>query len=167
MILPLRHRHRLMVLALSVLVPAGFAFGLAARKSVPIFSPKEGETDSLSRFGAVQWTRLDLWTNGLVTTLLAEKENPSSAALQLWTSRQIVRPDVIVYWLPSVRTIKDRLPEESVLLGAFRQGTPTLLQLPANFPRAEGVLVLYSLADQEIVALSKPFAINSTPASSN
>jgi hypothetical protein len=68
-----------------------------------------------------------------------------------------VKPDLIVYWIPGNPNITETLPDNARLLGAFNSFVP--LSLSPDARTGSGVLVLYSLADQEIVEVSKPFAL--------
>jgi len=49
------------------------------------------------------------------------------------------------------------LPDNARLLGVFNSSVA--LSLPPDAGPGSGVLVLYGLADQEIVGVSKPFAL--------
>jgi hypothetical protein len=70
--------------------------------------------------------------------------------------KDFVKADLLVYWLPAASTLKDTVPDDAVLLGAFVSGQP--LPVPAALTGKPGSLMLYSLADHELVAVSKPFA---------
>jgi hypothetical protein len=53
--------------------------------------------------------------------------------------------------------LSDILPDAAQLLGAF--SSSSALALPENLTMQNGALLLYSLADNEIVEVSKPFSI--------
>lgn len=160
MIRPLRQRHRVLVLALSVVVPVAFATGIATRKAVPSLT---GAAPNLSRevgnYSEV-WSRADLWEKKVIRTrLLSDAAVAGRVAVELISQDQIVRPDVIVYWVPGGLEVKDSLPGNAFWLGGFDQPTPRPLTLPAEAAKKTGALVLYSLADHEVIAVSKAFAI--------
>jgi hypothetical protein len=105
-----------------------------------------------------QWQRLDLFTNMAVRVqLLREASNTNHIAIQMSAPKDFVKADLLVYWLPANSTLKDNIPDDAVLLGAFVSGQP-LPVLPALTGKP-GSLVLYSLADQEIVGTSQPLSL--------
>jgi len=63
----------------------------------------------------------------------------------------------MVYWVAGDAKISDTLPNAAQLLGAFRSSSA--LALPENLTMQNGMLVLYSLADNEIFGVSKSFSI--------
>ena len=159
MIRPLRQRHRVMVFALSIVVPAAFAVGIATRKAVPALRVEapglSAEASRLNEF----WSRNDLWEKKAIRTrLLGDGAGSGQLAVELNSNDQIVRPDVLVYWLPGQRKIEDVPPDDAILLGRFAPSTATTLTLPQQAATNPGMLLLYSLADHEIVAVSKAFS---------
>jgi hypothetical protein len=160
MIRPLRQRHRVLVLALGVVVPVAFATGIATRNAVPFLT---GTTPDLS--GEVHnysevWSRDDLWEKKAISTrLLSDAAGAGRRAVELIAKDQIIRPDVIVYWVPGGPEVKESLPNDAVWLGGFDQLAPRPLTLPAEAAQKTGALVLYSLADHEVIAVSRAFAI--------
>jgi hypothetical protein len=159
MIRPLRQRHRVMIFALSVVVPAAFAVGIAARKPVPDLSvAPPGLSAKIPRLNEL-WSRDNLWEKRTIRTrLLNNNADAGQLVVELIAKDQIVRPDVIVYWIRGEPTIQDSLPDNAILLGSFDPSTPLFLTLPAEAAKSSGMLVLYSLADHEIVAVSKGFS---------
>jgi hypothetical protein len=147
-----------MVCSLAVVVPVAFAAGLAARKPVPPMATLAGvATGVLSDFGPALWERDDLWPrHSIRARLFAGKTSAAPFAVGLSSSEPIARPDLVVYWVPGDRNLGDDLPDSAFLLGAFVNGAA--LPLPRQAAGGNGVLVLYSLADHEIVATSKAFA---------
>ncbi len=72
--------------------------------------------------------------------------------------RGFAKPDLLVYWAAGNPVIGEVLPGDARLLGPF---DPSMsLQLPNDASVTGGVLVLYSLADNEIVDASKPTRFN-------
>ena len=159
MIRPLRNRHRMMVLALSVVVPAAFAVGIAARKAVPALSVLVPSFSAEIPHHDELWSRDNLWGNRAIRTrLLKDSAGTGQLAVALISKDQIVRPDVIVYWLRGEKKIKDSMPDDAVLLGSFDPFTSIPLKLPLEAVNSPGMLLLYSLGDHEIVAVSKAFS---------
>jgi hypothetical protein len=155
MIRPLRQRHRVMIFALSVALPAGFALGIATRKEVPT-SRSTGFKEV--RNSTELWSRDDLWEKKAIRTrLLRSGSGAGQLSVELRLIDRIVRPDVLVYWVPGESKIQKSLPDDAFLLGSFEQSIPVPLALPDIATTQTGALVLYSLADQELVAVSKSF----------
>lgn len=150
MILQLRQRHHRMFLALGVLLPFAFAGGVAARKAVPfaaelprtLFQPEAGETQL--------WERTDLFVESPVRVSLARNLD-ASLSVRIFASRDLLKPDLLVYWSATATNSMYHLPEDAVLLGTFDVGC---LRLPASAAVSERRLILFSLADQKIVAVS-------------
>ncbi len=159
MIRPLRQRHRRMLIVLGVFLPVAFAIGIAARKPVPDMTslPKELVT-SRQKFAATEWERADLFTKAPIQVrLLRESAGAGHFAVEFSAAKDFVKPDLIVYWVTGSQNITEKLPENARLLGTFNSSVA--LSLSPDAAPGSGVLVLYSLADQEIVEVSKPFAL--------
>ena len=156
MIRVLRRRHRAMVCALGVLLPAAFASGIAARRPVPVVASVSPELAvKASGFDRVVWTQADLWPDhGILTGLRRDARGSVAVELML---RDLVKPDVLVYWAAGKESAIEGLPGNAHLLGKLSKGVP--LPLPADARGEAGRILLYSLADQEIVAASKVFVI--------
>ena len=154
MILPLRQRHRRLFAVLGVLLPLALALGIAARKPVPnvAFLPAELAAPQ-NLFTATVGERRDLFEKAPVQVRLLRENGGGRFAVALSAARDFVRPDLMVYWVAGNRVVPDSLPDEARLLGAF---SVTALPLPADAATTGGVLVLYSLADNEVVGVSKP-----------
>jgi len=159
MIRPLRQRHRRMLIVLGVFLPVAFAIGIAARKPVPDMTslPKELVT-SRQKFAATEWERADLFTKAPIQVrLLRESAGAGHFAVEFSAAKDFVKPDLIVYWVAGSPNTVDQLPDNARLLGVFSPSAP--LPLPQPAASMTGALVLYSLADQEIVAFSKTFSV--------
>ena len=158
MIRPLRQRHRRMVIVLGVFLPIAFVIGISARKSVPGMTslPKELVASPQS-FAVTEWERADLFTKTPIQVrLLRESAGAGHLAVEFSAAKDFVKPDLIVYWIAWSPNITDTLPDNARLLGAFNSSVA--LSLPPDAASGSGVLVLYSLADQEVVEVSKQFA---------
>ncbi|MBI3417089.1 MAG: hypothetical protein HY043_17490 [Verrucomicrobia bacterium] len=159
MIRPLRQRHRRMVIVLGVLLPVAFAVGIAAHKPVPGMTslPKELVV-SPQQFAVTEWERADLFTKTPIQVrLLRESTGTGRFAVEFSAAKDFVKPDLIVYWVAGSPNLTDKLPDNARLLGAFTSSVA--LPLSPDAAPGSGVLVLYSLADQEVVEVSKPFAL--------
>jgi len=156
MIRPLRQRHRVIVGTLGVLLPLAFAGGLVARKPVPVAADVPPALASPGNdFGSVIWTKSDVWPGQAIMTRLRRGAARSLAVELLF--REFAKPDVLVYWVAGKDSAGERLPENARLLGALSNRAP--LPLPADARGEAGRLVLYSLADQEVVAVSNQLVL--------
>jgi len=153
---PLRQRHRAMIGALGALLPVAFIFGLAAPKPVPTMALPRLLPGETPRVDSVRWDRDDLWTQPALRTRLVT-DQVDRRAIELRAKDAVIRPDVLVYWIPGESKPDQELPPAAILLGAFNGHGTTPLRLPPQAAGQGGLLVLYSLAEQEIIAASKPF----------
>ncbi len=156
MIRPRRQRHRAMVCTLGILLPVAFAVGLAARRPVPVVaSLPPGLAAQAEDFGQVVWTKADLWPGqSIVTTLRRDAAN--SVVVEL-TFHDLAKPDVLVYWAAGKEPVAKSLPANARLLGALSNRAP--LPIPTDAHNEAGRLVLYSLADHDVVGVSKSFVV--------
>jgi hypothetical protein len=154
MIHSLRQRHRRMFLVIALLLPAAFIGGVAARRSVPQVTilPRELSFGTQA-FDAIDDRRSELFTNSRVQIRLWRERDTGRLAIGFVAAEDFVKPDLLVYWSASPDTKGGSLPADATLLGAFGAG-PLLLPVEATI--SEGALILYSLANQEIVAGSQP-----------
>ena len=154
MILPLRRRHCRVFAAVGILLPVAFVAGVAARKPIPTTAPSDALLSPRQTFSQSGWNRSDLFTNVAVQVqLLHDAVNTNRIALQISPPKDFVKADLLVYWLPAESILKDNIPDDAVLLGAFVSGQP--LPMPPTVAEKSGRLILYSLADHEIVGVSK------------
>src|SRR3989442_10262266 len=111
---PLRQRHRAMVCSLGVLVPLAFVAGVAARRPVPASRSVPTALESrASDFVTVLWTRADFWPGQRIITSL-RRNAAGSVAVELLI-RDLVRPDVLVYWAAGAETAGEGLPDTARL----------------------------------------------------
>ena len=160
MIRPLRQRHRIAVLTLSAFLPAVFVLGIASRRVVPLVgsSPRGLSQESADTYKSL-WVRDDLWEKKPLRTKLLTDSKTSKLKLEVTAAVPSIRPDVLLYWVSGTPTVEDSLPNDAILVGAWTQESANALDLPLATRATQGKLVLYSLADHEIVNVSKPFAI--------
>jgi len=157
MILPLRQRHRRVFAVLGVLLPVAFVVGVAARRPIPYRTAPPLAADLPPSHTEV-WNRSDLFPNIPVSIRLLRGPMGSVYTVEFLPRNGFARPDLLVYWLAGTPTIGDKLPDNARLLGAFSTSQP--LQLPSDATSSGGVLLLYSVADNEIVDVSKPTRFN-------
>ncbi len=158
MIHSLRKHHRRLFVGLGFFLPVALAIGIAARRPVP-------EADSLpkelapapAQFESLESQRTDLFTKSPVQVhWLREHQGAGKFAVELSADEAFTKPDLMVYWVAGNAALTDTLPGGAVLLGTF---SSALLPLPDTVARSSGQLVLFSLADNEIVDVSKSFQL--------
>jgi hypothetical protein len=157
MIRPLRQRHRRMFAVLGVILPVAFVVGISARKPVPASTSLQDRTfRSSEKFSITQWSRDDLFAKTPVRVAsLRDGSEALRLAVDLSAAKDFVKPDLLVYWIAGNAPSSDGgIPDNAVLLGSFNGHTP--LPIPRSAAQSNGVLMLYSLADDEIVDVSKP-----------
>lgn len=145
-----------MVCILAFVLPVAFVFSVAARRTVPPGSPSGTLFNAApGAYGEVVWTDADAWPGKRILTVL--QTDPLGSLTVEFMFRELPGPDVLAYWVPSNWAPGDRLPANAQLLGAFLNGE--ILPL-AGRPRGEpGRFVLYSLANHQIVSISKPMTL--------
>jgi hypothetical protein len=160
MIRPLRQRHYQTFVAIGFLLPLVFALGIVARKPFPTMDSLPDELSaSTQKFLVPEWERTNLFVKSPIQVrLLRENSDTGSLAVAFSAARDyFIKPDLMVYWIAGNPVIGNQLPGSAKLLGGFNSGD---LPLSAETAATNGVLVLYSLADNEIVDVSKPVQFN-------
>jgi hypothetical protein len=158
MIRPLRQRHHHIVVALGIFLPVAFAVGIAERKPVPpvnVLPPVLATTPQ--SIPEIVWKRGDLFSNAPVEARLLREEISGRFAVQFSAAADFLKPDLLVYWVAGNPALTGPLPENATLLGKF--DSPAL-PLPDESTTNSGVLVLFNLADSQIVDMSKPARFN-------
>lgn len=115
--------------------------------------PPELSNTSAQIFTATGYERDDAFENAPVTIRLWRDLSTGQSAVGFSAPKDFVKPDLIAYWIIGQATNRTEMPKDAVLLGSF---VATTLPLPAEATTAEGSLILFSLADQDIVDISKP-----------
>jgi hypothetical protein len=142
-------------MVLTLVLPVALAFGLAARKAAPTNVLTPGISGAVAGYNDVQWRRDDLFPKApLRGELFREHPGAGRFALKLSARGDFLKPDVLVYWAAGNAAPMDKLAGDAILLGAFGSA---FLPLPEVAAISPGVLILYSLADQEIIDVSRPF----------
>lgn len=148
-----------MVIALGIFLPVAFAVGITARKPVPSVTELPAALVATPQnFDAIKWERADLFSKSPVQfRLLREQKDAGRFAITFSATKDFVKPDLIVYWVAGNPNVTDTLPANAILLGSF---SATALPLSDEVAKSNGALILYSLADNEIVDVSKPVQFN-------
>jgi hypothetical protein len=152
---PLRQHHRRIVLVLGVFLPIAFVVGVAARKPPPTVAELPAALTATSQqFEAVEWKRAVFFAKTPIEAyLLREQKSSGRFGIKFSAAKDFVKPDLIVYWVAGNPNITDALPDSAILLGSF---SSTTLPLPDETTKSNGEFVLFSLADNQIVDVSKP-----------
>jgi hypothetical protein len=153
MILSLRRRHRRVFAGIGVLLPLLLVVGITVRRAVPQLEalPSELSPQTVT-FTATGYERDDLFDRSLFRVRLFRDHGSGALAVGLNASKDFLKPDLMVYWSAGLATTNDTLPPRAKLLGAF---VTTTLVLPPEASTTDGHLILFSLANQEIVDVSK------------
>jgi hypothetical protein len=157
MIRPLRQWHRRQILALGLILPVGLVLGLAGRKSVPTNPVLPAAlTPAMPALGPLAWQSEGLFSANIpvMTRVWRSVTGTGVRAVSFFAPADFIEPDLMVYWHSGPAGLTETLPTNAILLGAFGSKA---LTLPDEVAQASGVLVLYSLADGEVVDVSKPF----------
>ena len=153
MILPLRQRHRRMMIVLAMIIPATFVLGIALRRDMPARTTPRLLAD-LQGSETEVWNRSDVFSKIPVRVRLLRGPMSSFYTVDFSAGRAFAKPDLLVYWVAADACVTNVLPDSARLLGTFRPSLP--LQLPQETNQAGGLMVMYSLADQEVVDVSQP-----------
>ena len=157
MIRPLRQRHRAVFIALGFCLPLAFASGIAARRPIPPAASLPATLASTPPAPAdLVWKRRDLFPSAPIEVRLLREKSSGRIAAQFSATTDFLKPDLLVYWAAGNPHIRESLPENATLLGQF--DSPALI-LPNEVLTVDGVLILYSLADNELVGMTKPLRL--------
>ena len=150
-----------MAVALGIFLPVAFALGIAARKSAPTVAELPAAlAETSQKFEAVEWERAGCFSKSPVQVrLLREHKDAGQFAIELFAAKDFVKPDLIVYWVAGNPNVTDTLPASAILLGSF---SAAALPLSDEVGKSNGVLILYSLADNEIVDVSTPIQFSNS-----
>ena len=156
MIRSLRQIHRRGTIVLGLFLPVALGIGLALRQPVPRMDAlPAGLTLPEHRFPFAERERDDLFPKSKVGVRLWREHSAAGRyAVQLMAAPDFVKPDLLVYWIAGPPKKTDIIPSDARLLGVM--GAPAIFPLPAGVLPRGGILMLYSLADNEVVDISKP-----------
>lgn len=140
MIASLRRWHRRTFLGLAVALPMAVALGISNRTRTPWEQP--GPTRRRFEPG--------LWPGWQIGTSL---ESPAEGGVQLALEfDDLGRPDVLLYFSAGDRQPGETLPADAWLIGVVARGAG--LSVPPELSGRRGRLILYSLGDGVVVAVS-------------
>jgi hypothetical protein len=159
MILPLRRRHRRVFAVLGVLLPSVLALGIAGRRKVPHVATLAPELATWTQaFTATDDERGDLFVNSPVRVRFWREQGTGRVAVGFAAPTDFLIPDLLAYWAGAPPR-GDTVTPDAKLLGAFAASP---LVLPAEAIATPGHLILFSLADQTMVDVSKALAVPAT-----
>lgn len=157
MIAPLRRRHLLAFVSLSVLLPTVYTAALLARvPAARMELPAELALDK----GLGPATQLRSWAVLWPGELLGARlfvaggdtgDANRTRALRIEPAGALHHPDLLVYWSPEPVTALPGLMR-AWLLGSLDPTRPRTFTLPPDAAREPGHAVLFSLAEQRVVA---------------
>ena len=158
MIRPLRQLHRRTFIVLGIFLPVAFAVGIAARKTVPENSPLPPALAGASQhFSRILWEQNNYFSNAAIQVRLRQApEVAGKFAVEFSAPKKFTQPDLLVYWTAGNLANADSLPDHARLLGSF---SAAALPLPIEAVTTSGRLILFSLANGEIVDVSKPISL--------
>jgi hypothetical protein len=148
MIRPLRQRHRLMLLGLSVALPLLFGAGLLARKAPAVMEalPATGRVPEAGAYPLVVAER-EADSLAVQIRLRADGRPARRLALELMPRQYLKEPDLLVYWHPG--TASDVSPSGGYLLGAMDGARARIFALPDTARHTNGTVIFYTLAHQK------------------
>ncbi len=153
MILSLRRRHRWLIAILSVLLPLAFAAAMFARKAPRANEAPAAFPPLAPALSQIILSKNDLWPNlNLVTRVCGDALPPTQLALELQPQEELRAPEVLVYWSPQNSGAPEALLRDAYLLGTLAGKQKRSWPLPEAALRADGMLILYSLGHQQVLA---------------
>ena len=162
MIRPLRQRHRRTFFALGIFLPVAFVFGIFARRPLPevrCCCQKKSRPPQLHSPRKSGRARICFPNHPCKSGCCAKHRERENLPWHFSPPKIFVKPDLLIYWADGYANATNALPDNAILLGAFNS---LRLPLPAAAGKTAGALVLFSLADNEIVDVSKPIRINAS-----
>jgi hypothetical protein len=162
MILPLRQRHRIIFTGLALFIPLIFATGIVSRQP-PLVDTEEGKGFLAEpQYEKLIWEKSDLWEKYHILTRM-KSNGEGHFAIEFSNTEDLLRPDLLLYWAAADAQVSDSLPEDAILLGAAMPGIPAPINFSADFRSRSGRLILYSLANHELAAISREILPPSGP----
>ncbi len=151
----LRQRHRRMFPALGVLAGMLFVVGVVRRRPVPELEKLPAElAPQMENLTATGEERSDVFEKAPVRVRLWRQQENGSLAIDFLAPRDFLKADLLTYWSATPPRSDNALPADATLLGAFLGGP---WSLPKEALTNQGCLILFSLANHELVDASKRF----------
>jgi hypothetical protein len=156
MIHHLRHAHHKIFVVLGVLLPVIFLAGVISRQPSPMMNILPTGLEPARNYSEpmVPAKIFSFVHSRVVAKVSSLQPGNTLFTAEIFGRQASVKPDVLVYWVSGNPGEISDLPAQAILLGEL--GTSPLA-LPARAQRS-GVLVLYSLADGQVVDFSKPIS---------
>ncbi|MBL8227714.1 MAG: hypothetical protein JNL98_04530 [Bryobacterales bacterium] len=145
MIEELRDLHRSVVRGMMIGLPVLFVTGLVAR-SVPT-QKTTIVPEARSAPVIVEWSRVRSF--GADGVMVKARFNQTGEFVELVSTRDIVAPDLFVYWAPA-EPLTSELPERARLLGSFLPQRTQVYRMH-EAERGKGYLWIYSLAHRQVI----------------
>ena len=150
MILPLRIRHRRVFTVLGVVLPVTFGLGIAARKPVPANERAAGGNFRPARPGSIRRYGRD--------AIFSRMHRLKCVCSGQRTLRHRLAPPPLISWGPTCWCIGAEAKFTAAICCRRMQScwalfSATALPLPADAAKRRACFVLFSLADQEVVAV--------------
>ena len=145
-----------MFVGLGVVLPIIFFVGVSARKPSPVMSSLPAGLEARPDFSgqSIPLKTFAFTHSPALAKVFNIQPGSNLFTAEISSAKELARPDVLVYWVSGNPGELTDLPAQAILLGEL--GTLPL-SLPAT-ARQGGVLILYSLADGELVDSSKPIS---------
>lgn len=149
----LRIRHRLFVSMLLLLLPLLFYAALRGRNPVPAVEDLPAALVAEAPIATAVLLEADgLWSGlPLHSRLLSDGEH---LVLELSPAAYLKYPELLLYWTPDAAVASDRLPDNAYFIGRLANDAPAALHLPTACQEHDGSFIIYSLAQQQVVAVA-------------
>jgi hypothetical protein len=141
----LRSAHRAIWLVALIALPVIIVSGLEARRAVPLVAALPGPRGE-ALTAATRW-----WTGaGAFTVTPVRVEGDSAVAIEVRNSSSPGAPDLLLYWTRKQESA-GAIDSGDVLLGSAKGTASSLFRLPAEARGGESALLLYSLAQRQLL----------------
>jgi hypothetical protein len=145
-----------MFTVLGMVLPVVLVVGLYERTSVPVMtSLPAGLVTNRPVSGSLVLLKTCAFPHTSTSAKLFGTQKGDDFTIQISTGVEPEKPDVLVYWVPGSPPGFDKIPAGAFLLGELGSQS---LSLPVG-ERPDGVLMLYSLADGEVIDVSNPITL--------
>lgn len=146
-----RQAHRVAFLGVGGLLVALWTAGLSLRPEVP---PIDSSFEDLAYQSGFVIDGTDLSIPVADERFAASfRRDTDGASLLIRPLTPILKPDMLVYWVPLSGTSTDGdLSENAILTGSLAGHSPRRLLLPPDAAQGKGEIVIYSLGHRDVVA---------------
>jgi hypothetical protein len=147
----LRRIHASAALVLALATPTILAVALAGRRG-ELAGSDAASPAPVPADAATTLESEDLW-NGLRATTRIRIASDRRAFVEVALAAPVSAPDLLLYW--SAIEPEGELPADAILVGALDSSRSTPYVLPPVAVGRDGVLVLYSLGNGEVVGTAR------------